>query len=737
MELIKMVAKRYQARHKAIKKNIEESHQYFRMNYDAFHDFTRFAYQSALTSADTSTLQALQKPIIEFNIVNAPIDRLAGEFAEQQPSIYVSASRAHPDNEIMAVFLEGRIRHILYNLNKDNTQYSIYRNQINGGFTMYKCYVDYKNPRSFEQEIFIEQVYEPTLCGFDPMARKVTKSDARYYYELFPMSMEEYKSKYPNSPAQNMSFSRDKSLALNWSFEDNKTQKFVIVADYYEVKEVETVMVQLSDFKSIPLKDYEMLLELWEKEGKVEQPPQVLKEKKAMIPTICRYRLNELEVLEYDETNYTHNNIIFVDGNSVIIRDNDSGTFKQVTKPYIKHAKGIQQLTNLAGQMIGNDFENMVMHKFMIAKEAIPQEEEYKQALINPQVAQTMVYNAFMDNDPDKGMLPPIQPVPRVPLPPEVSNIFNNCMQMLQNILGSYDSEMGLNKRDLSGISIIESASQTNATAKPYLVNNLHALNDVANWCVDMIPKLYKTPQSVPIITREGKQEFVMINQKGQDGKPQGIQIGYDASEFHVKIEAGVNYEIAKNRAVNQIISIMKVSTEFAAFINSVGLPVLLDNLDFRGVDILKTLAEKWMKKQEQNQKPDPEMINAQANIMNAKARLMQAETDSKHKEAEMEISQYDTIIKAKQTDIMQSEANTDRLKVMIDAGESKGKLMVEAAKINAEDKRTEADTALAIHEATMKERDMEHSHLRDIIDLSHNKEEIDNAAKKNSQSKK
>jgi hypothetical protein len=729
-----MVAKRYQARHKDIKKKIENAHQYFKTNYDSFHDFTRFAFQSALTSADTSTLQALQKPIIEFNIVNAPIDRLAGEFAEQQPSIYVSAARGDPQNEEMAVFLEGRIRHILYDLNKNNTQYSIYRNQINGGFTMYKCYVDYKNPRSFEQDIFVTQVYEPSLCGFDPMARKVTKSDARYYYELFPMSLEEYKSKYPDDEAQSMSFSRDKDFALNWSFEDSKTQKFVVVADYYEVKDVETIMVQLSDFKSIPLKDYELLLQLW---NRIEQPPQVLKEKKALIPTICRYRINELKVLEYTETNYTYNNIIFVDGNSVIIRDNDSGTFKQVTKPYIKHAKGIQQLTNLAGQMIGNDFENMVMHKFMICKESIPQEEEYKQPLINPQVAQTMVYNAFMDNDPDKGLLPPIQPVPRVGLPPEVTNIFNNCMQMLDNILGSYDSQLGLNKRDLSGISIIEGASQGNATAKPYLVNNLHALNDVANWCVDMIPKLYKTPQSVPIITREGKQEFVLINQKDAQGKPQGMQIEYDASEFHVKIEAGVNYEIAKNRAVNQIISIMKVSTEFAAFINSVGLPVLLDNLDFRGVDILKTLAEKWMKEQQQNQKPDPEMINAQANIMNAKARLMQAETDSKHKEAEMEISQYDTIIKAKQTDILQSEANTDRLKVMIDAGESHGKLMVEAAKVNAEDKRTEADTALAIHDATMKERDMEHSHLRDIVDLSHNKEEIDNAAKKDSQPKK
>jgi hypothetical protein len=712
-----MVAKKYQDELKNLKKLVEASCDYFKANNQRFHNFQRFTFQSALGAADVSTLEALQKPVIEFNIVNAPVDRLCGEFSKQQPSIYVSAEEGSKLDPQMLEALEGHVRHIIYNLNKDNTQYGVYRDQLSGGFSMYKCYTDYKNEMSFEQELIVERIFEPTLCGFDPMARKVTKKDAEYYWEIFPMTEEEFMMNFPDQDTNDMKFIKLENQSIAWSYTDTKNKRFVIVCDIYRKKRTQIILYKLADGRTVTKEQYADMIQKWDS---FAQPPAIVTQRKSMTTTICRYRFNETTVLEYEETPYRNNNIVFVDGNSVTIKDQDSGSFRQFTKPYVYHSKGLQQLTNLAGQMIGNDFENMVQHKFMVAKEAIPQEPEYQEALKNPQVAQVMVYNAFVDNDPEKGPLPPIQPVDRVPLPSEVTNVFNNCMQMLQNILGSYDAQLGIQQKDLSGIAITEGATQSNAAAMPYVVNYMHALNDVAQWCLDMIPKIWKTPRTIPIVTKEGKSAFVQINSPG------GPQIKYDPCDLNIRIEAGVSFAVAKNRAIQQVTALMNVSQEFSAFMNSVGLPFLLDNLEFRGVDVLKDMATKWMQQQQQNQQPDPQTIAAQAAAQTAQARVMDAQTKAAIAQSEIQQASYNTIINAKQAETAQQQADTARITALASIGESHGKLLIDASKVQAEENRTKVQTAQVVHDMHLKDKEQEHNHLKDIIEIANNRAQQD-----------
>jgi len=48
-----------------------------------------------------------------------------------------------------------------------------------------------------------------------------------------------------------------------------------------------------------------------------------------------------------------------------------------MTRPYVYHAKGAQKLKNFAGITLANEMENIVQHKFMIAKEALPKEQDW------------------------------------------------------------------------------------------------------------------------------------------------------------------------------------------------------------------------------------------------------------------------------------------------------------------------------------------------------------------------
>ena len=45
-------------------------------------------------------------------------------------------------------------------------------------------------------KIPIERAFNPTLCGFDPLATTSHKGDGRYCFELYPMTQEEFAQEF-------------------------------------------------------------------------------------------------------------------------------------------------------------------------------------------------------------------------------------------------------------------------------------------------------------------------------------------------------------------------------------------------------------------------------------------------------------------------------------------------------------------------------------------------------------
>jgi hypothetical protein len=349
----------------------------------------------------------------------------------------------------------------------------------------------------------------------------------------------------------------------------------------------------------------------------------------------------------------------------------------------------------------------MIQHKFMIAEEALPTQEEAQDAWNNVQKAALLVHRAYSDINPDKQLPVPI-PVNRVPLPPEVLATFNNSMQILQNILGSYDASLAQNEQQISGVAIVEAATLSNGSAMPYVINYMQSLTSVATCLIDVIPKLNKRPRELPIIRKDGKKENIKVNQEG------GIKLEYDSSHIQVNVEAGVNFAIAKNKALQQLTLLMKISPEFAEFMNEMGLETLLDNIEFRSSDLLRAKVDKWREikeKQKQNQ-PDPEAIKAE--IMKKQAELEQMKVQNELQKTQLkgeEISSKATL-ETERLIIDKEKADNDRLELMIKAGESKDKLNIAIVKAEAEEERARADLGL-------KEHHQHHTQFRELGELA------------------
>lgn len=691
---------------KLLKQNAQESRQFFEENCARWNEFRSFVFRSTLTSDDVTTLNDLQKPVLEFNILEPYVSRLCGEFSKQEPQIGVSASHNVPvPADIQTVnIVEGILRDKFEQLRKKGDSYEVFKDLMSGGFSVFEIFTDYENDMTFEQKFEVCRVFDPTLTGFDPLARRPDKSDGNYCFMLYPMSLEDFKCKYPKATVENVSFVRNSGFSWSYKTQDNK--KILLICDYYEKTKKEVEIVKLSNGKVLTTKQYKKLLDIYKERNLIEVPPIVVNKRMTERVTITHYTFIENQILLEEETDFKYLPLIFVDGNSIWLRETKDGDIEQFTRPYLWHARDIQRLKNFAGQTLGNELENMIQHKIMAAEEGIP--PEYKDAYEDIQHADVLIYKAFSDEDPNKA-IPPPQPIMRTNIPQEVTNTFSMADNMTQNILGSFDIQMGnLNKSQLSGLAVQESVTQSNAVAMPYVVGYLQALNQLACSIVDLIPKYFTTPRTIPILSANGKRTYVNINQPND---PQSISLDYCENALEVNVEAGVNFTIQKTRALNQIIGMMHASPLFAQFMNVEGLPILLDNLEIRGIDQLKLLADAFVKQMKQQQaqaaqQPNPAMMKSQVDMQKLQLEQQKLQQAAQHYQQDSQLHAADIANDA------QSNQN-DHLKIMLDAAQSHNENIVQAEKSKSETFSKAVELALAT-------ADQGHQHSKDKAELAH-----------------
>lgn len=692
------VARKHQNQIDRIKTNVRRAHDYFKPNYDRYNEFRRFVFESSLKEDDITLLMTLGRPQLEFNVLEAYISRLLGEFSKQEPDIEVNADDQTRADPLVIKVVEQHLRHVLLDSNNHHTKYEVYKDLLSGGFSSLKITTDYAKPMSFNQVININRAFDPTLCGYDQLARYSHKGDGRFCFELCPKAKEDFEDEFPDVPIENLNFRRDFS-GFNWSYL-NDTTPIVMVADYYEKKKKEVKIVQVRGDQGAPPKvmtmdKYNEMISKW---GDLAAPPTYIgKPRKTTLETIVRYRLIENMIIEHEETDFTMLPLIFVDGHSVMIKTPKNGNVRQFTRPYVYHAKGAQRLKNYSGIALANEIENTVQHKFMVAKEALPKEEEFLQSYKDVQKANVLVYNSVHESNPDFPISNPLREIQRIGAPPEIVQAFTGSDQLIQNILGSYDAALGINNNQLSGVALVEAASQSNATAMPYIVGYLQGYQRAAEGYVDLMPKYYTTPRTLPLMDEEGKRNYILINQ--QDGMP----MDFDTNELNVVVKAGASFQVQKSRTIMMVKEMMGMSPLFAQFIAEKGLPFVLDNMEGKGIEQLKSMIDEWLK--EMQQQKQLAMQQQQAEMQNNPV-MVKAQLEAKKLQQEDIKSQREFQLDMKELDLKEKKIKAD-LKMSEDADS------VQLVKAQTERYAKQVDLQL-------KHKDMGHRHTKETVETHH-----------------
>lgn len=682
------VAKKHQDRLDELKKTIEKAHDAHKHNIDRFNEFYKFVFKTTMSDNEVATLSDRGMPTVEFNIVEAYLSRMRGEFIKQQPSLTVRAADGVPLTMLDAQFIdtmevvEAHLKAVFLDSSNDMLNYKVFTDMAAGGFSAMKIYTDYASEMSFEQNIYIDRPYNVTMVIPDPMAVKSHKGDGRFIAEMYPMTRTECENTWGKAATKDMKFIKS-NAGVNWSFKNETNEEVVLICEYFEKQPKREKIVRLSNGKTVTKKKYEEFLAAWEESGGIEQPPIILEERWTILDSIVRYRFCETKVLDYQETNYKYLPIVFFDGNGVTL--NEAGAYMHMTRPYVYNTLGIQKLKNLAGQSLGNELENTIQHKFIVATESIP--TDYQDAYQDVQHAQALIYDHFLDTNNPNITLPPPQLVARTPIPPEISGTFRMSDEMTQMILGSYDVSGSMANAPLSGIAFARSAMMSSSSSMPYIAGFTQGLNRVAEIYMDLIPKYFRTPRSMPVLLPDGKRKYVEINKKGS------VYMNFDSNALQINVETGINFAMQKEIALQTIVQLSQSMPSFGQFISSEGLMTLLDNIDIRGIDGLKEKAMEYTQKQNQAAQQQQQMQAQQSQLQMAQIQKeLQAPTET-------QIGQL-LIEEKSRTDaaniaIKERDSQTKFIETMAKIGNDEIENELKAARIDAENTRSAVDSLI------------------------------------------
>lgn len=653
-----------------IKEKISESYLYFKPNYESFYKWYRFTFVSTLSSSDIRELEKIQQPTIQCNLAEAYLNRLIGEFSSHEPSAVVGAENERANLAAQVRFVEDHIRQAEEEARNDSTAQMVFKDLCGGGFSAYELYTKYKSAYSFDVVPGWCKVNDPTLCGWDPLATLPHKGDGNYAWQFIPMEEKAIKKNWPKANLDTIN-NKSKMEDVPWKYTTKDGETIYYICKFYSKRSKPAKLVKLSDGQEMLDSEYKKMLNAWDFTSD-DLPPTIATERDTEIETIWRDVLLEGEILESEETIFSILPIVFVDCNSAKLKLSRNGLLQQITRPPMYNALGIQKLLDATIQSIADEITNTIKSKWVMPVEGIL--DGYLDAYKRNEIPSVLPYRQFYDAEgvPADTQLNPPTMISRPPMPPELWQTVELIKGLFQSVTGSYDAQLGINGNQLSGSAIQKGAMQSNAASLPIMLGYLDGLTRILQGYVDLLPKVFVSPRTIPIKGLDGKKGVRKIY--GEDD----FKLDYQPGELKVKVEAGVNYQVQKDIAFQTIILLMQNSPTFSQFINTEGLRFLLDNVNMRGIESLKEAADKYMLQLKQQQQQQAQMqqqaVQNDPRVMHEKLEVTKFIEDVKQNKFENFFKIVDLVRRLE-------EDETERLKIAAEIGEKKTSQDIEKLK--------------------------------------------------------
>jgi len=643
---------------------------YFSENITRGKDDMNFTIRDQWTAIERSEFTRLFKPAMTFNKLYDNVKKIAGEQRKNKPDLIVRSLTGKATQEQINLRAD-LVRTISYRSQNDLVYQTAFRSALLSGYGAFEIDVDYRDPRSFEQEINFRMINDAMRCSFDPSAIKPHKGDGNFCARNYTLSRKEFDATYPYIINPISYLDPNMQLNFEWQSKDN-----LVLCDY-SVKEwfplliykLSNGMVVTEDQWKKMQKTFQMQKEL--AEGAVvvggiilNEIPKIVTERQTQDYRIMKYRLLNNQIVDFSEWQSKQLPIIFMDGDSYWIEG------RQYTKSFVHEARDAQKCVNYFGSEIAADVKNRRREQWIGTPDNII---GYEQQWRNPELQMGIL---LAKPDPKTGQMPIKQPAWE--LSQGLLLNFQRSTQDIREILGFSETE-ALQGRDVSGKARRERKMEGSMSAYVFFDNLNQAIEQAGRVVLDLLPVVYGGDERNVIITqKDGNTKNMVLNQRMNDGTVQNELTGGD---YDIEIDTGPSFSVQKDIALEFFQQTIAANPQV--------FPLIADlwakNLDVQFMpqiaERFQTLVPPQILAKEKGEPPPPPQPNPQEQMM---------ELEMKNRQAEIQE-------RAEELRIRQEKHELEKAKLIMDAKELSIKMGMDSKQQEVDMKKADLDFSAKI----------------------------------------
>jgi hypothetical protein len=622
------------------------------------------------------------KPRYTFDMVNPIVDQVTAEIEQADFDIKVSPMSG-PASKETAIVIDGLVRNIEAMSRAKDIYINAGRGAATAGYDGWMVSHKYADSQSFDQDLVIEPVANfIDRVWFDPASYLQDKSDAQYAFLLHPMSVQEYKAKYPEGSEASVSMDREGDAYYD------KAEVIVVGQLFYCEKEAcELVLMSNGAVYEIN-DDFKKVREELTMLG-IEE----VRTRKAYKNKVCSRFFDATDWLEdEEETIFDRVPIVPVYGNFKVVENKTIywGVVEKLIDP--------QRVLNYS---LSREIEEGALAPrakyWMTLTQAAGHEDTLSTLNTNSDPVQ------FFNSDPENPGPP--QQNGGAQVNPGLRTISESMRQIIGHTAGMFAANMGDNPGLQSGVAIERlQAKGDNGTVKYFRALEA-AISSTGDLLVKAIPKVYDAQRTVRLLYEDGTTEMSVLNEPVIDNQTGEIVTLNDLTkgQYSVACRAGPSFRNKQQETIETIIEIAKVDPSIIGMAGDILLNAIptsaatqiaerkRQQMLSQGIIPQSQMTEEEMQMMAQNaqaqgQQQDPAMVLAQAEMAKAQAEQMRAEVEVQKLQLETARIQLEAqkLQMAMQSDQVEQQldafnAETNRMTVQVKAQEAGAKIQKEA----------------------------------------------------------
>ena len=482
------------------------------------------------------------RPCLVINLIPEKIDQTEGEFRQAEISYKVRPVDSKGDKKT-ADIMAGMLRAIEYDSKAKNAYNTSMNSTLYGGRGGWRWNVVEDEDNPWVKSLKISRISNIFTLYWDPYAKELDKSDARYWFCTEIVPKEEFKDKYGDEAWDEWS---DDDQWENWLTEDGRR-----IAEYWWKEDEEITYYKV---------DRGGKEEVVEKLGLDDM---VIEEKKVKRPKIRWCKMTAGAILEGVKKDWPSKLFPFVlqVGKEVVVR----GISK--TRGKVRFAKEPMQLYNYAVSSITETFSMAPKAPYLVEADMIADYKHiwdklnvknfpylpFKRPAVNPQAQPSRV-------DP-----PAINP--------SMFNVLAILEHNLMSAMGRYQAALGDKGDEKSGKAIFARQGQGVTGDAVYTDNFNMALQHSCRIGISLIPHVYDTERIIRIIGEDGIEKEVPVNTspatdmgRGFQGQlppelwnesEEGLVNDLSVGRYDVRVTVGPSYGTQRQEALEMLVELV------------------------------------------------------------------------------------------------------------------------------------------------------------------------------------